>query len=298
MSQKISPNIQQLHYRFSAYGRNAREWMRKCALMLPEIERERVWEKKGFESIYVYAGKLAGMSHASVDEALRVLKKIEDKPALMEIAERFGINAIRPVAVIATAETAEFWAEKARNMSVRTLETYVHDMREQGIATNFLHVEEITSEKVDLHAEVSPELATKLQKLKGNDDWETLFQEFIEMREKMLDEKCPESTETSSRHIPVEIQRFIIARSRGICEFQKCTKEYAILHHTQRFTLEKVHDPERIIALCTAHERIVHQGLIEDEEEKPKTWRIQQEPDQEKPTYAVDRMVMKYRRPK
>ena len=51
-----------LHARFVNYGRNAREWTRKCVILLPEIERERVWEKKGFESIYVYAAKLAGMS--------------------------------------------------------------------------------------------------------------------------------------------------------------------------------------------------------------------------------------------
>ena len=38
-----------LHERFSFYGKNAKEWTRKCALLLPEINRLRIWEKKGFE---------------------------------------------------------------------------------------------------------------------------------------------------------------------------------------------------------------------------------------------------------
>lgn len=291
---KLTSRIQNLHRKFSWYGQNAREWMRKCILLLPEIEHERVWEKKGFESIYVYAAKLAGMSRSTVDEALRILKKIEDKPALMEVAEKFGVNAVRPVAVIATVETANFWAEKAKAMSVRTLETYVHDVREQT-AQKFLHVEEATPEKVDLHAEVSSELAAKLQKLKGNDDWEKLFQELIEMREKVLEEECPESVDTSSRHISADIQRYVITRSRGICEFQNCTRTYAILHHTQRFALEQLHDPQKIVALCTPHERLVHQGLVEDEEKQPSEWRVRKQPDIENPTYIIDRMVMRYR---
>ena len=67
----IQENI--VHGQFIEYGRNAKEWLRKCALLLPEIEKHRIWEKRGFSSISEYAAKLAGMSRLSVDEALRVL---------------------------------------------------------------------------------------------------------------------------------------------------------------------------------------------------------------------------------
>src|SRR3990170_8617878 len=77
--------INQLHQQFSEYGKNAKEWLRKCALLLPEIAEKQVWRRKGFSSIYEYAAKLAGMSRSSVDEALRVLSRIEDKPALQEL---------------------------------------------------------------------------------------------------------------------------------------------------------------------------------------------------------------------
>ena len=31
-----------LHQKFVRYGANAKEWTRKCALLLPEIERHRI----------------------------------------------------------------------------------------------------------------------------------------------------------------------------------------------------------------------------------------------------------------
>ncbi|MFA6550124.1 MAG: hypothetical protein WCT36_02095, partial [Candidatus Gracilibacteria bacterium] len=51
-----------LHEKFIFYGKNAKEWMQKCVLFLPEINRLRIWEKKGFKNIYEYARILAGMS--------------------------------------------------------------------------------------------------------------------------------------------------------------------------------------------------------------------------------------------
>src|SRR3989338_3776047 len=87
-----------LHEQFVGYGQNAKLWMRKCELLLPEIEKMQIWRKKGFASIYEYAAKLAGMNRSKVDDALWILRKIEDKPALIKVASEKGINAVRPVA--------------------------------------------------------------------------------------------------------------------------------------------------------------------------------------------------------
>lgn len=126
---KLSNQDQILHQQFSEYGRNAKEWMRKCELLLPEIERRRIWRKKGCGSIYEYAAKMAGMSRARVDDSLRIFHKIEDKPLLLKLAEEKGLQRVRPVATIATLDDESFWVEKAKRMSKNTLETYVHDYR-------------------------------------------------------------------------------------------------------------------------------------------------------------------------
>ncbi|MFA5829701.1 MAG: hypothetical protein WC843_04355 [Candidatus Gracilibacteria bacterium] len=129
--QKITVQEKILHEKFVTFGRNAKEWIWKCSLLLPEIEKQEIWKKKGFGDIYEYAAKLAGMSHPAVDDALWVLKKIEDKPALLKVVETKGINAVRPVVTIATRENMDFWAEKAMQMSHHTLQTYVRELRKE-----------------------------------------------------------------------------------------------------------------------------------------------------------------------
>ncbi len=299
MSKRIEGRVQELHVRFVNYGRNAREWMRKCVMLLPEIERERVWEKKGFGSVYEYAGKLAGMSRSCVDEALRVLKRIQDKPELILVAEERGINAVKPVATIATPDTAAFWAGKVETMSKNTLEVYVHEVRDQekkceinSEATQLLPRKELTMT-------LDPSLAAQLEKLcvASGGDWNVVMRKLLEARDAVLEHEQPEAVEATSRHIPAEIEKFVIKRSGGLCEFPKCTRAYAILHHTQRFALEEVHDPARLVALCVAHERLVHLGLIAYEDEAPNKWAVREEADPSEKKYAVDQKVQKFRRP-
>ncbi len=291
--------MEDLHEKFVRHGSAAKEALRKCALMLPEIMRRGVWKQKGFPSVYEYARVFAGMSGATVDEALRILDRIHDKPALMEVAREKGLGAVRPVAVIATLETSDFWAEKAKHMGVNALETYVREVRRQrGVSpvkneADFLHME-----KILLDVRVSKELAEQLEKLRDGGSWEDLFREFLIYREKTLASEKPETVEDAARHIPAEIMKFIMRRSRGLCEFGQCRKVYAILHHTQRFALDAVHDPDQIVALCTAHERVVHMGLIEDETVIPREWRVLKVASEDDPKYFIDRLVQQYRKPR
>jgi len=78
-----------------------------------------------------------------------------------------------------------------------------------------------------------------------------------------------------SRYIPVHIRQIIKKKYEGSCAFPGCYKAATKLHHTQRFALEKNHDPNKIVPLCDAHEQLVHSGMIENEESPPKTWRVQ-----------------------
>ncbi len=128
----LEKSEQELHIRFIQYSANAKTWMRKCVLLLPEINRLAIWQKKGFGSIYEYAAKLAGMSRNTVDDALRILEKIEDKPNLRLVAEQKGLGAVRPVATLSTTENEKFWARKAAAMSKNTLETYVREYKKQN----------------------------------------------------------------------------------------------------------------------------------------------------------------------
>ncbi len=336
-ARKTSETVQKLHTQFRSYGRNTREWMRKCVLMLPAIERERVWEKKDFGSLAEYAARLSGMSKEMVYEGLRVLRAVEGMSDIMRVIEERGIGIVRPILTLLTMENQAFWAEKMRVMSKQTLALYRQEWEREHEARSVmildsasLHVrtldinfrpgsEEIAyfpqgkameiSDTIESSGELlpekifkitlRPEVIQQLEKLNGKDgDWNNLMEEFLALRVQKLEQEKPEEKVTESRHIPTSIQRFVIARSRGVCEVGTCAKKYEIWHHTQRFAAEQTHDPDRIIALCTQHERLVHLGLIEDEYIKPREWKIVDEPDKNDKKYLVDRLVQKYRSPR
>lgn len=313
-------NINELHKKFSQYGKNAKEWLQKCALLLPEIEKYQVWKQKGFHSIYEYSYKLASMSKGQVDDALRILKKIESMPALMQVVAIKGINSVRPVTTIATKETQNYWAKQALKMSKHELETFVREIRIDQ-ANNSKGTDEIynpneirspqvmiktstLNQKIDknfesLSMEVSPEIAAKLQKM-NNGNWNELMEKFIKLYEKDLQEKLiiakSAVKKTTSHHIPAKIEKYILERSCGKCEFPNCNKKYKHLHHTDRFATTHIHDPEKIIALCESHHNLAHRGLVHNEEKDPKFWTIRQEPDYKNLNRFIDQQVELYRR--
>lgn len=320
--------ISTIHSQFVQYGRNAREWMRKCEMLLPHVERERVWEKKGYASIYHYAAVLAGMSRPKVDEALRVMRGIEDKPALLGVVEKKGIQAVRPVVAIATQETASFWAEKSETLSKNTLEVYVKEWKKldserkiqrEGQA-EILPREEL---ELELRMYLRQETIDELKKLKGPGSWENLMKEFLEMRRDALEAQKPETVKVEtkrektvardgdennesvgvrsgkkpyhSRTAPAKIKKYVIKRTNGQCSFPGCCKPYKLKHHTDRFALNKEHNPDTYFPLCREHERLAHLGLIENEEKDPSTWKIRAEADTSSPKYKIDLKVQKYR---
>jgi hypothetical protein len=232
--------VNELHEKFSEYGKNAKEWQRKCILLLPEIAKLEVWKTKGFSCIYEYAAKLAGMSRGQVDDALYILKKIENKPALMEVVELRGVNAVRPVVSIATKEDEKFWAKKAKEMSNNTLRVFTREIINQQVRD----IPKNENETKIITMQLSEKLAGRLEKLKGEKKWEEFMEEFVNSREleckkrhelkiKEQEKEKPEPASKTSRHIPVSIKNYVLTRSNGQCEFPNCGKNYNHLHHTK-----------------------------------------------------------------
>lgn len=326
-------DIENLHQKFAEYGANAKEWMKKCVLLLPEINKLRIWEKKGFGSIYEYAAKLSGMNRAKVNNSLRILEKIADKPALQKVVEKKGLNAVTPIVTIADVDNQKFWAEKAMQLTKNELETYVRDFKNGRIENSqsscqessllqiggfprksgngaenaglFKENDKTISASLNVTAsidsptptkkilmELSPETASKLEKLKGDSDWETLMTEFVNAREEKIEQTKPETKESSSRHVPSKIKRFVLAKYNGRCAFPSCNRPYSELHHAERFFFDNKHDPDTIIPLCASHHSLAHKGLIAEDDVKVSEFKIRFEKD----LSLVDRMVASHKR--
>jgi hypothetical protein len=113
------------------FGKETLEARQRFAGLLPEVSKRRLFEKKGFFSIYHFAAKLAGMSHDQVDIVLNLERKFEDKPVLQKalVSGEISVNKLVRIVSIATVENQEELFEKAKILSNRAVEVFVKDVK-------------------------------------------------------------------------------------------------------------------------------------------------------------------------
>jgi len=111
------------------YGSQTKLWRQKFIGLLPEVNRRRLFEEKGFSSIFEFAAKLCGLSVEQVRLALNLEKRFEDKPVLKKMLENgeVSINKLARVASIVTPENEEELVEKIKVLPKSALDTLVRD---------------------------------------------------------------------------------------------------------------------------------------------------------------------------
>ncbi len=111
------------------YGARALEWRNKFIGLLPEVNRRRLYEKKGFSTITEFAAKLAGVSKDQLGTVLNLDRKFEDKPLLKKllVTGEVSINKLARVAAIVTTANEELLATQVKLLSKSALETFVRD---------------------------------------------------------------------------------------------------------------------------------------------------------------------------
>lgn len=119
----------QLYHLCKKYGHRARLWRQKFAGLLPEVYKRRLYERKGYGSIFEFAAKLAGMSQDQVRLVLNLERRFEDKPILKSMLENgeVSVNKLARVAYVANSENEEFWAGQAKLLPHKALETLIRD---------------------------------------------------------------------------------------------------------------------------------------------------------------------------
>lgn len=317
-----------LYARCQEYGLNARVWRRRFAGLLPEVLRRDLHRKRGHGSIYEFAFKLAGMSSASVDKILHLASTLADKPILLEQLESGaqGWSKIEKVAFIATPETDKDWAEKVERMGTYALEAFVQEKRklssmaftENGNVDAQTHMSDPNNKfRVEqwgsMSFPVSPDIEKQLRLLKYqlekergvtltyNEVMQALIKGGVKQEAQVVIQVCPEcaarkAEQVTSRAIPVDVRRVIQATYHGYCAFPTCDKPGTSLHHTKRFSLDRRHDPNSIVPLCKNHERLVHSGLVENEEDSPRQWRLLDRPNPSHPKFKIDEAVHEFRK--
>lgn len=113
------------------YSEEARTWRNKFLGLLPEIYRRKLYEQKGFSSIFYFAKVIGGVSEEQVRTVLRVEESLQNKPALhaLLVHGEASINKLVKIHTIATPENESELANQAQLLSQYALETLARDIR-------------------------------------------------------------------------------------------------------------------------------------------------------------------------
>lgn len=115
------------------YGKNARQWSRKFAFLLPEVLKRGLYKKYGYQGINEFAAKLCGMSREVVERVLLLSKKLNDKPLIWNKLEVYGWTKLLLVARVVGVDTQDFWLDKLERLTYRGLAEYVQVWRKGQI---------------------------------------------------------------------------------------------------------------------------------------------------------------------
>ena len=238
------------------YGQQARLWRQKFCGLLPEVNRRRLYTKKGFSSIFEFAKKLAGLSEEQVRLTLNLERRLEATPKLQELltSGTVSVNKLARVVSIATLENENFLADQVQMLPQSALETLVRD---EKAPSQSLRAQ--TSNTLELSSEITQRL---LELQKKGIDINALLQKLLDQREQEIAQEKLEIAssleQTESRYIPKQTKD-LVSREHGTkCSIATCPKPSQNLHHTQRFSIARTHNPHFLAPLCKDHHTIAH----------------------------------------
>ncbi|MFA6305431.1 MAG: HNH endonuclease signature motif containing protein [Candidatus Gracilibacteria bacterium] len=262
------------------YGERTRIWRQRFAGLLPEVFKRKLYEKKGFCSIFEFSKKLAGLSEEQTRLVLNLEKRFEETPALktLLVAGKVSINKLARIVSIAKPENEKFLANQVQILSKSAVETLVRDEKQNGlfepeIDPKSLPGQTLKDEKNSLN--LSQEVQKKLLELQQKGiDINDLLLKFLQTREQEIAQKKEEigqkilQKENSpapekpygkpSRHIPVSVKKILYLEHGTKCSVQNCQKPSTQIHHIRRFSAVPSHNPHYLTPLCKAHHELAH----------------------------------------
>jgi len=252
------------------FGKQTLLWRRRFIGLLPEVDKRRLYEKRGCSSIFEFAAKLAGLSAEQVRVVLRLDKRFEDKPVLKNllVEGRVSVNKLVRVASIATVENESELAERVRLLPQKALETLARDERnfknQNGLNKPLFEARSVRAHI--LNFQLSEDVIEELNRLhaQGHDVNKILENLLKQRTEKIEQEKQEIAKEartrptTTSRYIPAHVKAILKEEFGQKCSIPTCQKPAQTIHHSQRFALAHTHDPRYLAPLCREHHQIAH----------------------------------------
>lgn len=269
------------------FGRRALHWRAKFIGLLPEVDRRKLYEKRGLNSIFEFAYKFAGLSQEQVRRTLNLERRFGDKPNLKNllINGEVSINKLARVASIATNENEGELAERVEVLPRGALEALVRDYKISQIQSaeesnlenqNGLNETLFDCESVRAHTlnfEISQENIQELNRLHSQGhDVNAIISTLLKKRDEEIQNKKEalgqQAKPVKSRAIPAKIKTILHEEFGNKCSIPGCKKLSGGTHHSQFFSLTRTHDPRYMAPMCRDHHALAHLSNLKYQKKK------------------------------
>jgi hypothetical protein len=273
---------------FKQFGASRRDFTNKLLSLIPEIDRLKIWKKAGFNSIFDYCLKIAGLSVRLVKQSLSVNRKLAQIPELTALIETQGLSKIDIISRIAKVETKDFWLDKVKNMTRDSLKMLVCEEKAYQMATgkpllgtsqtiNTLKVHKMVNDfgLNKMKIELSDKAQQAFLKLKqdypnlcNRDALEMMLRSLIKSKNngRTFAKKKKIFQNKITRHIP----SYIKSKLPDKCSYCSCNKPATCVYRPYRFS--EVPNHKALKPLCKEHHEFLHNGIIQNEADLSEKW--------------------------
>lgn len=256
-------NDEQYFQLFKKRGSILLKGRKEFVAMIPRIYKSKIYKEKGYGSIFECAAKIGGVSHAVVEEVIRVDEKLKDMPKLQKLMPEVGLSKLRRVAGIADKKSENEWVEKVQKLSKPALETHIRDIKNSMPG----HIKPIAPEKSIYEkefelfsAKLDPEIILKLKIIKSKmpkgATWNDVFAGLLPKEPKP--QKNPRPANSKARTASTKKRREAVLETGGLCSYPGCNKPGEQFHHKKPWAIFKSHDELELF--CKAHHELAHQS--------------------------------------
>ena len=164
VSNSFGSDIQQLHSRALAAARGFQRAESELVDALIAVDREKVFQKLGYPSLFVYATQALGLSESVAYAVMAVARKAREVPALREAIHdgELSVSKAKKIVSVLTTENQGEWLKKAGTLSTRELEKEV--ARENPKEATRERASYVNADRLALSLGVSEALMQKLRR--------------------------------------------------------------------------------------------------------------------------------------
>ena len=264
---------------------SARRFRREEAILLDcllEVDRERVFERLGYPSLYAYCTQRLRLSESCAYAFISVARKSKAVPLLKEAVSsgRLNVSQAKRIVSVIEPKSAELWIETAATKTQRDLERLV--AAELPAPPLQERVRAVGKDMAELKL-VIPEALRKdierLQQVRGCSIIEAIgfaVKESLErhdpVRKAQRNRAKPRRPELSlrkgkgRRKNPARQVHEVVSRDQSQCTFRypdgtRCpNRRYLELHHRIPVARGGPNTADNLTTLCSGHHRALHAG--------------------------------------